>query len=256
MADPTHEELADQLIYELSQFEIDCSHTQADLLIRDLELVLEKNKVVNLTRIEALRDAVTLHLVDSLVPLGTKTFKPSEGLRFLDIGTGAGFPGIPLVIMTGMEGLLIDSVGKKVTAVNEFIHELSLTSCKAEAIRAEVLAQRVPGSFDYVFARAVAQSNVIIEYAAPLLKLGGSLILEKANLSESELQNANYASQICGLQRLSRDSLEFPRGLGHREILTYQKVAKPHIKLPRANGMAKKHPLVPKSNLCNVSTLK
>ena len=122
MADPTHEELADQLIYELSQFEIDCSHTQADLLIRDLELVLEKNKVVNLTRIEALRDAVTLHLVDSLVPLGTKTFKPSEGLRFLDIGTGAGFPGIPLVIMTGMEGLLIDSVGKKVNAVNEFIY--------------------------------------------------------------------------------------------------------------------------------------
>ena len=84
MAEPTHENLIEQLIDELSVFGIECTEAQADLLIKDLELVIEKNKVVNLTRIVALRDAVTLHLVDSLVPLGTKAFKPSNRLRFLD----------------------------------------------------------------------------------------------------------------------------------------------------------------------------
>ena len=246
MSEPTHQDLMEQVIEELSIFNIECSEAQAELLIKDLELVIEKNKVVNLTRIVALRDAVTLHLVDSLVPLGTKHFKPSEGLRFLDIGTGAGFPGIPLAIMTGMNGLFIDSVGKKVKAVNEFISQLGLDYCSALAIRAEDLALKEPASFDFITARAVAQSNVIIEYSAPLLKFGGRLVLEKANLTDEELQNANYASQLCGLTRVSRETLELPRDLGHREILIFEKEHDPRFKLPRANGMAKNHPLIPK----------
>ena len=246
MSEPTHQDLMEQVIEELSIFNIECSEAQADLLIKDLELVIEKNKVVNLTRIVALRDAVTLHLVDSLVPLGTKHFKPSEGLRFLDIGTGAGFPGIPLAIMTGMNGLFIDSVGKKVNAVNEFIGQLGLDNCSALAIRAEDLALKEPSSFDFITARAVAQSNVIIEYSTPLLKFGGRLVLEKANLTDEELQNANYASQVCGLTRVSRETLELPRDLGHRELLIYEKEHDSRIKLPRANGMAKNHPLIPK----------
>lgn len=246
MSEPTHENLMEQLIDELTVFGIECTEDQADLLIKDLELVIEKNKVVNLTRIVALRDAVTLHLIDSLVPLGTKAFKPSNRLRFLDIGTGAGFPGIPLAIMTGMNGLFIDSVGKKVNAVNDFVDQLRLSNCSAMAIRAEELALKEPASFDYVTARAVAQSNVIIEYSAPLLKFGGQLVLEKANLTEEELQNANYASQVCGLTRVSRETLELPRDLGHREILIYEKDHESRIKLPRSNGMAKNRPLIPK----------
>lgn len=246
MSEPTHAELMKQLVEELSIFKIECSEDQADLLIRDLELVIEKNKVLNLTRIVALRDAVTLHLVDSLVPLGVKDFEPLEGLRFLDIGTGAGFPGIPLAIMTNMSGLFIDSVGKKINAVNEFIDQLGLSNCSAQAVRAEDLAIKKPSSFDFVTARAVAQSNVIIEYATPLLKFGGRLVLEKANLTDEELQNANYASQVCGLSRVSRETLELPRDLGHREVLIYEKERDSRIKLPRANGTAKNHPLIPK----------
>lgn len=238
-------ECEEQLLDELYEFGINCSEYQAEQMVRHLELVIEKNKVVNLTRIVALRDAVTLHLVDSLVPLRTKSFMPSEGLRFLDIGTGAGFPGIPLAIMTGMEGVFIDSVGKKVAAVNEFIHDLRLDDCEALHIRAEELALEQPSSFDFVVARAVAQSNVIAEYATPLLVDGGYLILEKANIASDELQNLNYASQICGLSRVSRETCELPRGLGHREVLIYRKTAKAKLKLPRKNGMAKNHPLVP-----------
>ena len=148
--------------------------------------------------------------------------------------------------MTGMNGLFIDSVGKKVNAVNEFIGQLGLDNCSALSIRAEDLALKEPASFDFITARAVAQSNVIIEYSTPLLNFGGRLVLEKANLTDEELQNANYASQVCGLTRVSRETLELPRDLGHREIIIYEKERDPKIKLPRANGMAKNHPLIPK----------
>ena len=245
MDDLERRECEDQLIDELSSLGIDCSLDQASKMVKHLELVIEKNKVVNLTRIVALRDAVTLHLVDSLVPLRTKDFRPSEGLRFLDIGTGAGFPGIPLAVMTGMNGVFIDSVGKKVAAVNEFIEELGLSNCVALHVRAEELALEQSNSFDYVVARAVAQSNVIAEYATPLLKKNGYLVLEKANITSEELQNLNYASQVLGLSRVSRETCELPDNLGHREVLIYQKTSKSKIKLPRKNGMAKNNPLQP-----------
>lgn len=107
------DEAVEQLVSELKQMGLACPKNKARKMIRHLELVIEKNKVMNLTRIVTLRDAVTLHIVDSLVPLLTKDFVPSEGLRFVDIGTGAGFPGIPLAIMTNMQGTLIDSVERR-----------------------------------------------------------------------------------------------------------------------------------------------
>ena len=100
-----------------------------------------------------------------------------------------------------------------------------------------------PESFSYVFARAVAQSNVLVEYAAPLLKKNGLLVLEKANPTKDEMAAANRAAKICGMKFVSRETCELPNGLGHREILQYQKVAKSKIKLPRQNGMAKNQPL-------------
>lgn len=245
MEETDRQECLEQLLDELDYLGIYCTDETAKKMIRHLELVVEKNKVMNLTRIVALRDAVTLHLVDSLVPLRSNEFRPSEGLRFLDIGTGAGFPGIPLALATGMEGVFIDSVGKKVNAVNEFINDLRMTNCQALHIRAEELALKQSNSFDYVVARAVAQSNVLAEYATPLLKKNGYLVLEKANIESEELQNLNYASQICGLTRVSRETCELPDGMGHREVLIYKKTGKSSIKLPRNNGMAKNHPLVP-----------
>lgn len=237
------EKAVEQLLSEMQWMGFACSVDKAQRMIHHLELVIEKNKLMNLTRIVTLRDAVTLHIVDSLVPLLTNDFNPSKGLRFVDIGTGAGFPGIPLALMTDMQGTLIDSVGKKVSAVNEFLSELRLDSCRALAIRAELLAIDEPHAYDYVCARAVAQSNVLIEYATPLLKFGGQLILEKANPSSEELDNANYAAQICGLVRVSRETFELPRDLGHREVLIYERDHDARIKLPRRNGLAKSEPL-------------
>lgn len=238
----TSQTLEMQLLSELSSYGICCSPRQASLLIHHLHLVIEKNKVMNLTRITEPEDAITLHVVDSLLPLACHTSLLGSESRYVDIGTGAGFPGIPLGIMTDAQGTLIDSVGKKVSAVNEFIGHLGLSNIRARHIRAEDLA-RENELFDAVFARAVAQSNVLVEYAAPLLSNGGHCVLEKANISTDELDAAKRAARICGLSLVSRETFELPRSHGHREILVFEKRSKPQIKLPRRTGEAKKSPL-------------
>lgn len=235
--------LEQRLIDELSSFGIACSPEQASSLVHHLLLVIEKNKVVNLTRITDPSEAVTLHLVDSLLPLASDLVEMDENTRYVDMGTGAGFPGLPLAVMTGAHGLLIDSVGKKVSAVEEFASALRCTQVEARHTRVEDLPRELFGTFDYVFARAVAQSNVLIEYAAPLLKKSGFLVLEKARPTDEELTAAERAAAICGLAFVSRETYELPQGLGHRELLFYQKTTKPRIKLPRKAGMAKKEPL-------------
>ena len=228
---------------ELAGFGISCSDGQARLLVRHLLLVIEKNRTVNLTRIVDPQEAVTLHVVDSLLPLACKGIALDRSSRFLDLGTGAGFPGIPLGIMTGAHGLLVDSVNKKVQAVSEFATRLGLSALHALHARVEDCALRHPKSQDYVFARAVAQSNVLIEYASPLLKVGGLLVLEKARPTDEELARATEAAKICGMRDVSRETFELPHELGHREILIYRKVSEPSIRLPRKAGEAKRSPL-------------
>lgn len=237
------DQLVEQLMGELASFGISCDQGRAELMVRHLMLVIEKNKVMNLTRIVDPSEAVTLHLVDSLLPLCCSELRMSEGIRFLDVGTGGGFPGIPLGVMTDAAGLLIDSVGKKVSAVNEFISELGLERLEARQIRVEDLARECLRCFDVVIARAVAQTNVLIEYAAPLLSKDGVLVVEKGQPSSEELSNAERAADICGLRLVSRETFELPREFGHRVVLLYQKFGSSRIKLPRRTGLAKHEPL-------------
>lgn len=237
------ESLAPELVRHLAGFGIECDAARASLLLRHLSLVIEKNKVVNLTRITSPEEALVLHVVDSLLPLACPEVKLSSASHIVDLGTGAGYPGIPLAIMTGASALLVDSVGKKVSAVNEFVESLGLGNVYALHARVEELPAEHLGRQDFVFARAVAQSNVLIEYAAPLLRMHGRLVLEKGRPSEEEFDASLRSAKICGMTHVSRETFELPEGLGHREILIYEKVSKPKVKLPRRTGLAKKEPL-------------
>lgn len=230
----------------VTSFDIATTPQQRELLLRHLDLVVEKNKVMNLTRIVDEREAIIRHLVDSLlfVPNIESVAKSSEA-SFVDIGTGAGFPGIPLGIMRPWNGLLIDSVGKKVRAVSEFIDALCLgDTLAAGAVRAEDLARKQKNGFDIVTARAVADLGVLVEYAAPLLRQHGALVVSKAQISDEEIARGDGTAQLVGLKRVSRETYELPEDQGHREILTYQKTSKSKIRLPRTTGMAKNKPLV------------
>ena len=191
-----HDTLVNQLCEELSAYQIACERDVASVLVSYLELVIEKNKVLNLTRITTPRDAVTLHLVDSLLPLSMTGIEMSNDSSLLDMGTGAGFPGVPLMVFTGSKATLVDSVGKKVTAVNEFLQELSLTRGEAVHARLEELALRMPSTQTHVIARAVAKTNVLVEYATPFLEKDGVLIVEKGRPDDQELREAAAAAKL------------------------------------------------------------
>lgn len=237
------EHLVEQLIDELSQFGISLTQEQARTLVSYLGLVIEKNKVMNLTRITNLSEAVTLHLVDSLLPLASDALQVDQGSRILDMGTGAGFPGVPVAVVTGAQALLVDSVRKKTDAVSEFAVALGLGNVSTRHARLEELARELAFSQDVVFARAVARTNVLIEYATPFLSLNGMLVVEKGRPEDDEIAEAKKAASLCGLSLVSRETSELPRDLGHREIFIYKKVGKSKIKLPRRTGLAKSQPL-------------
>lgn len=239
MSEDTREELLAQALGEMG---ISSTGEQRALMLRHLDLVEEKNKVMNLTRITDARTAAILHIVDSLLLLDGVNGAPTGAM--LDIGTGAGFPGIPLAVMTGRGGLLIDSVGKKAAAVQEFLRVLGLDGrLQARQERAEELALKERGQYAVVVARAVSQLNTLVEYATPLLKKGGRLVVTKGNLTPEERTAGEAAATICGLRNVSRETFELPQGLGHREILTFEKFRGSQVKLPRKTGMAQHHPL-------------
>ncbi len=234
-------ELARELIAYCSQLDLDLDVSDAKLCVRHLLMVNQVNQYMNLTRISDIHEALVLHVVDSL---SLTRDLPIEPERFLDMGTGAGFPGIPFAIYTGCEGVLLDSVGKKVNAVNAFITELGLDAVTAVHDRCESYASKHASEFDTVFARAVGQMNLIVEYATPFIEEDGYLVMAKANPSDEERRIADKTAELCGLELVGVDEFDLPCDLGHRTVFLYQKVSKPKVKLPRAVGLAKKQPLV------------
>lgn len=210
-----------------------------DLLEKHLELVIEANKTTNITRISSWEDGMLLHVKDSLLGLDALRACP-EG-RYADIGTGAGYPGIPLAIETGRETLLVDSVAKKVRILDGFINELGLDNVSTYAGRIEDLGKERRGQFAAVSARALSRLSVLLELASPLLKQGGRLICYKANVEQEELDHADEVAEMVGMKLV--DDQTYALDEHHRRILSYEKVGKSKIKLPRHVGFAQKKPL-------------
>lgn len=209
--------------------------------LKHLDLVLEKNKVLNLTRIVAYPDTLVLHILDSLLLLPYLEEAP-EG-PVLDMGTGAGYPGIPLALCSGRPMTLLDSVGKKVAAVSAFCDALGLTGVTCVHARLEEYAQQQRYCFSAVVARAVAPLAVLLEYARPFLVNHGRLIVTKGVPSQDELDAGFKAASVLGYRFVTQDVVELPDGFGTRSLLVFEVSRPASIKLPRANGMAKKHPL-------------
>lgn len=210
-----------------------------DLLKRHLELVIEANKTTNITRISTWDEGMLLHVEDSLVGLPEVEVAP-EG-RLVDIGSGAGYPGIPLAIESGRTTLLADSVGKKTAILASMVEELGLDNVEVYTGRIEDLAREKAGVFAVVTARALAQLSVLMELASPLLHDGGRLVCYKANVSDEELQHALSLQERLGMRLVSDRAVEL--GDACRRIISFEKYGRPQINLPRKTGMAQKRPL-------------
>lgn len=210
-----------------------------ELMEKHLQLVLEANKTTNITRISSWEEGVLLHIEDSLTALPEMNMAP-EG-NYVDLGSGAGYPGIPLAIETGRTTLLVDSVRKKTDLLDSFIEKLGLTNVETYHGRIEDLGRERPYSFAVSTARALSQLSVLMELASPLLKKNGLLICYKAHLSDEELNHSFSLQKKTGMKFLSNREVEL--GEYERRIVCFKKISEPEIKLPRKTGMAQKAPL-------------
>lgn len=210
-----------------------------ELLKKHLELVIEANKTTNITRISTWEEGMLLHVRDSLVGLPELSEAP-EGW-YADLGSGAGYPGIPLAIESGRKTLLVDSVGKKTAILDTMIRELDLQKVETYTGRIEDLAKDHPRAFAVVTARALARLSVLMELASPLLAKGGRLICYKANVEQEELDHAREVERTLGMRLVSDRSTSLEDHC--RRIICFEKCGQPQIKLPRRVGMAQKKPL-------------
>ena len=210
-----------------------------------LDLILEANKVTNLTRIVDREQAMILHLEDSLVGLDEINESP-DGL-YGDLGTGGGFPGVPVAIYTGRDTVLVDSVKKKMAILDNAVNELELpNNVITYAGRIEDLAKEKPGQFSVLSARALSQLPSLLELASPLLKKNGRLVCYKANISDEERNHALSIAEIVGMRIVSSRQVYLSDNETFREIFVFEKFKKPQIKLPRRIGLAQHDPIKPK----------
>lgn len=218
-------------------------NTESDVLIEKyLEEVLSMNERINLTRITEPNEARLLHIEDSLSALNELGAAP-EG-SYGDLGSGGGFPGVPLGIMSGRQTTLIDSVKKKMAAVKEILDKLDLSDqINTYDGRIEELACEKPGSFAVLTARALSALDSLVELASPLLQDHGQLICLKAQVDEGEIERAQHIEEMTGMQLIAKRNFYLSDQETFRTVLVFEKVHEPGIILPRRIGMAQKRPL-------------
>ena len=221
----------DKFYEALSEYDLPCVEKMYDYW----RMVEEKNKYLNLTRITEISEVANKHFLDSLSLL--KLADLSKG-KILDIGTGAGFPGVPIAICTGNADVtLLDSSEKKMKFVRNACSELDIDVTVITG-RAEELGEAHRASYDYVVSRAVAELRILLELAVPLLKLGGVFFAYKRK-SESELSAAKNAIKKLGVQFAG----EFATGIEDHVILCFKKTVETDKKYPRKYSQIKSKPL-------------
>ena len=203
--------------------------------------LLEKNKVMNLTAITEPRDVATLHLLDcaALLPLS-----PLAGKTVIDVGTGAGLPGMVLALLTpDARFTLLDSLGKRIDFLREVCDDMGLTHVTCVHARAEEFAGQHREQYDVAVSRAVAQLNVLCELTLPLVKVGGRFIAMKSTSSDQEIQEARSAvSQLGGRIAAVRDYDVPQTDVRHRAVIIEKVKATPR-QFPRSFARIKKSPL-------------
>lgn len=218
------------------------SELQLKQFNRYYEMLIETNKVMNLTAITEPEDVAVKHMIDSLLAYD----KEMAGKILADIGTGAGFPGVPLKIYCPeLKVVLIDSLGKRLNFLQQVIDALALKDIRCEHLRAEDAGRNKQHreKYDFVTARAVARLSVLAEYCLPLAKKGGQFIALKGSKYAEEITEGTEAVKILGGKIVSAEPVKLPGLDDGRAIIKINKIKTTPAQYPRKAGTLEKQPL-------------
>ena len=203
-------------------------------------MLIETNKQFNLTSITEKEDVYVKHFLDSV-------FVESEfdkNANVVDVGTGAGFPSVPLAIVRSDLNILgIDALTKRINFVNEVAASLKLSNLKAEHLRSEELAKTKREKFDVATSRAVASLPTLLELLAPLVKVGGKVICYKGKDVQIEVAEAQKAEKEFGLKLEKITEYNLGGDVLNRSLVVYKKVGRTPLKYPRTGNKALKMPI-------------
>lgn len=236
----------EQFYQDLAELNLSLTEGQVQKFVRYYEILMEWNKKMNLTAIVEFEEVLKKHFIDSLSVLSLKEIHLEGRCSLADIGTGAGFPGIPLKILyEDMEVLLLDSLRKRTGFLNEVISELGLKSIQVVHGRAEEVSRdsAYRESFDVVVSRAVADLPVLLEYCMPFVKQGGYFVAYKSLEIEDELARSGRAVDLLGGKVQECNRFFLPHSEIGRTLISVRRVKPCPHQYPRNYGMMKKHPL-------------
>ncbi|WP_024832688.1 16S rRNA (guanine(527)-N(7))-methyltransferase RsmG [Ruminiclostridium josui] len=236
-------ELKQLLINGLAHYKIEVSDTQVEQFEKYMKLLKEWNKKINLTAIEDDKEIIIKHFIDSIsiVP-----YVKDEEIKIIDVGTGAGFPGIPIKIVNPKNNItLLDSLDKRIKFLNEVINTVNITQISAIHGRAEDFGvnHEYREKYDIAVARAVSNLPVLLEYCLPFIKINGIFIAMKGSNTE-EFDNCNKALDILGGKIEKIQKMELPFTNIERNVVVIRKFRQTPTKYPRKAGKPSKEPLI------------
>nr|WP_330370809.1 16S rRNA (guanine(527)-N(7))-methyltransferase RsmG [Butyrivibrio proteoclasticus] len=239
------------MLEDLKSFNVELSDKQLEQFDKYYELLIKWNEVMNLTAITDFDDVCKLHFVDSISAVQYFDFSDKE-YSLIDIGTGAGFPGIPLkIVFPNLHITLFDSLNKRLKFLDEVIDTLGLNESgsivtlhgRAEDYASSKSKDSLRESFDLVVSRAVANMSTLCEYCLPYVKVGGNFIAYKSEKASDELLKAKGAIHLLGGKLISSDEFLLPNTDINRTICIVNKIEPTSKKYPRKAGVPSKEPL-------------
>ncbi len=237
----------EEFFESLAKQGIELSETQKNQFATYFKELVETNKVMNLTSITDEDQVYLKHFYDS-IELGFVDKKIlSEQLTLCDVGSGAGFPSLPLKIVNPkLKITIVDSLNKRIKFLDSLVTKLGLEDVNLVHGRAEEVGKNAQfrEQFDVVTARAVASMNVLTEFCLPLVKVGGQFVAMKSEKAPEEVKAAEFAIETLGGEIKQQKSVELPNDAGIRNFIFVGKVNKTPKKYPRKPGTPAKKPLV------------
>lgn len=237
----------DEFFYKLQnqaqKIDINLTNKQLNEFYTYMNLLIEWNKNINLTAITEPEEIIKKHFIDSL----TISKNIQKDSSIIDVGTGAGFPGIPLkIVREDINVVLLDALNKRLNFLNEVIKENKLENIETVHFRAEEIGKnkKYREKYDIATSRAVAQLNILVEYLLPLVKIGGKCICMKGSNVEEELKNSKKAINLLGGEIEKIEEFILPDSDIKRNVIIIKKVNSTPAKYPRKPGTPAKEPII------------